>query len=230
MMASVKKIENKKGISYKIIVSNGYDINGKKIVQTTTFIPNPELTRKQQEKELERFVFEFEDKVRKGYCFDGEKMTFEEFAEKWLKSIEPTLAYGTYKDYKVVLKNKILPFFGHYKVAKINLPMVEKFYSSLVETVSSSTAKKYSIVLNLMFKAAARWGMIEVNPCTNAVMPKKNKKVAELKYFTPKQSLAFLASLNEAYEEAHKAHDRVDDTGKPYHVEEYVQKRTVATQ
>ena len=34
-MASIKKIENKKGVSYKIIVSNGYDMQGKKIVKTT---------------------------------------------------------------------------------------------------------------------------------------------------------------------------------------------------
>ena len=46
-MASIRKIEGKKGISYKIEVSNGYDVNGKKIRETTTFVPDPSMTKKQ---------------------------------------------------------------------------------------------------------------------------------------------------------------------------------------
>ena len=50
-MASIRKIQNKKGISYKIEVSNGYDVNGKKIRETTTFVPEPGMTMKQAEKD-----------------------------------------------------------------------------------------------------------------------------------------------------------------------------------
>lgn len=47
-MASVKQIGN----SYKIVVSNGYDVNGKKIRETTTFTPDQSMTTKQQQKAL----------------------------------------------------------------------------------------------------------------------------------------------------------------------------------
>ena len=33
-MASIKKIEGKNGVSYKITVSCGYDVKGKKIIET----------------------------------------------------------------------------------------------------------------------------------------------------------------------------------------------------
>ena len=59
-MASIRKIQNKKGISYKIEVSNGYDLNGKKIRETTTFVPEPGMTAKQGEKAARKFADEFE--------------------------------------------------------------------------------------------------------------------------------------------------------------------------
>jgi hypothetical protein len=49
-IASIRQIGN----SYKIVVSNGYDVNGKKIRETTTFTPDPAMTPRQQQKALEK--------------------------------------------------------------------------------------------------------------------------------------------------------------------------------
>ncbi len=62
-MASIRKIENKRGISYKIEVSLGYDSSGKKLRQTATFVPDPGMTKKQQEKALQKFAADFEEKA-----------------------------------------------------------------------------------------------------------------------------------------------------------------------
>jgi len=43
------------------------------------------MTPKQQEKALEAFVVEFEQKVKLGRYYCGEKMLLKEFTEKWLK-------------------------------------------------------------------------------------------------------------------------------------------------
>ena len=110
-MASIQKINNKKGISYKIVVSCGYDTKGKKLVKTTTFKPDPTMTARQQEKALERFTMEYEDRVKNGDCFDGDKLSFEEYAEKWLKYMEDNLAYSTYEGYVQLLNDKMIPFF-----------------------------------------------------------------------------------------------------------------------
>ena len=45
-MASIRKRKD----TYQITVSLGYDIYGKKILETTTFVPDHTLTPKQQEK------------------------------------------------------------------------------------------------------------------------------------------------------------------------------------
>ena len=229
-MASIKKITNKKGISYKIIVSNGYDMQGNKIVKTTTFRPDQALTSKQQEKSAYKYAMEFEDKIKKGNNFDGSAMSFEQFALKWLEYVKDDLAYSTYEGYESIVKLKIIPYFKGYKVNKIKLPMIEEFYKTMANTLSYGSIKKCDIVLGSMFKTAIRWGMIENNPCSNAKLPKTTKEKADLKFFTPEQSLQFLSSLNQIFEVKYSAHKRIDDTGKPYFVNDYVERKVVATQ
>lgn len=72
----------KRSSSYRIIVSMGRDSNGKQIQKTTTYKLDRTLAPRQQERAVERFAMEFEDKVRKGLVLDGEKMTFAEFTER----------------------------------------------------------------------------------------------------------------------------------------------------
>ena len=79
-MASIRK----RGNSYQITVSNGRRIDGSQIVETATFTPDPKRTEKQNQKALEKFVFEFEEKVKSGKFLDGEKITFQAFSDTWL--------------------------------------------------------------------------------------------------------------------------------------------------
>ena len=72
-MASIKKIEGKNGVSYKITVSCGYDIKGKKIIETATFKPDAGLPPKKMEKAAQDFAHEFESRVKSGAAMDGEK-------------------------------------------------------------------------------------------------------------------------------------------------------------
>ena len=81
--------------------------------------------------------------------------------------------------------------------------------------------------LKLMHK---RYSMIENNPCQDAQKPKRKDEETGLKFFTPKQALMFMKSLDMSYEVTYKGHQRVDDTGKPYYVNEYTESYTVPTQ
>lgn len=229
-MAAIKKLETKKGISYKISVSNGYDMQGKKIVKTITYKPDSKLTPKQQEKELNRFAMEFEEKVKNGTSFDGAKTSFELFAEKWLEDMKESLTYRTYTYYKMNVNNRIVPFFRGYSVSKIRTPMIENFYKELAKKYKYASIKKCDVVLSSMFTTAIRWGLIDINPCTKARLPKMDKPKNELKFFTPEQSLQFLDSLERTYETVYRGHQRIDDTGIPYSVRDYTESRKVPTQ
>lgn len=229
-MASITRIESNKGVSYRITVSLGYDKMGKKQKKTKSYIPDQKASARQQGKEAEKFAYDFEEKLKNGISFDGDKLSFEEFAAMWLDHIKDEVTYNTYKSYNGMLKNKIIPYFKNYKITKIKLPLIESFYKSLAGEYAQASIKKCDIILNGIFKWAYRYGMVINNPCTGALIPKTKKKTRELKYFAPQQSLAFLASLDMDYEMTVKGHQRTDDTGKTYYVNDYIDKRGMPTQ
>lgn len=208
-MASIKKIENKKGVVFRITVSNGYDMQGKKIKQTATFTPDLSMTPKQQERAANKFALEFEEKVKTGGNFDGEKLSFEEFALKWLEDKKENIAYNTYINYKGQIENYMIPFYRGFKLADIKIPHIENYYKSLVNDFSQSSMVKHASTINGIFKTAVRLDMLDKNPCYYAELPKsKNKIDSGIKFFTPEQSLMFIKSLEITYPINFKEHDK----------------------
>ena len=231
-MASLKRNQKKNGeVVYRIQISLGCDPNtGKRRPKVITFKPNQNATPKQQEKEAQRFAMEWEDKLKNGESYEGQEMSFAEYAEKWLEYMKTEITYGSHKNYTYIVNSKILPFFSMYKVAKIKTPLVESFYKTLKGNCANSSIRKIANVLSGMFRTAVRWQMIQVNPCKDAKVPKNEDEETSLKYFTPEQSLMFLASLDMAFDTPVKGHQRIDDTGKPYVVGDYTEERKLPLQ
>ena len=81
----------KRGDSYRIRVSVGYDASGRKISRSTTFKPNL-LTATGKikaestiQKEVAAFAAKFEQDVKSGSVANDNHMKFYELAEKYLK-------------------------------------------------------------------------------------------------------------------------------------------------
>ena len=86
---------------------------------------------------------------------------------------------------------------------------------------SSATIRKTHNTLSSVLRTAVEWEVIEQNPC-NKVKPPSVPEISEnIKFFTPEQAARFLAYLDQAYTYKVSAHDRIDDTGKSYHVDDY---------
>ena len=77
-MANIQK----RGDTYRIRVSCGYDVEGKQITRSMTYKPEPGMTKKQIEKELERQAILFEEKCQSGLYLDS-SIKFAAFSEKW---------------------------------------------------------------------------------------------------------------------------------------------------
>lgn len=78
-MATIRKREK----SYQIRVSCGYDTNGNQVEQSMTWRPDPKMTPKQIEKELNRQAVMFEEACANGHTTAAIK--FQDFAEQWFK-------------------------------------------------------------------------------------------------------------------------------------------------
>ena len=68
------------------------------------------------------------------------------------------------------------------------------------------------------------------NPSDRVEPPKMAHTRNKLKYFTLEQTERFLSILDKDYTTTYKPHDRIDDTGKSYHVAEYNEKRCLPLQ
>ena len=78
-MATIRK----RGNTYQIRVSCGYDILGNQVIQNKTWTPDKDMTPKQIEKELNRQAILFEEACNSGY--QNTAVKFQDFAQEWFK-------------------------------------------------------------------------------------------------------------------------------------------------
>lgn len=122
----------KRGDSYKITVSCGYDMSGKQIRKHITWTPESNMTAKQIEKELERQKFLFEEKCRTGQVLDG-SIRFADFAEKWFSEYaDKHLRPRTLAGYKHLM-TRINAAIGNIRLDKLQPHHLNAFYDNLAE-------------------------------------------------------------------------------------------------
>ena len=139
-----------------------------------------------------------------------------------------------------MLKTALVPAIGHLKLSKIQPLHLQSYYNNLLEDgirkdgkeggYSAATIKKCHAVISSILTTAVQWQIIETNPCERVSPPKDKKGNDNVKHFTLEQAEIFLNALEMSYTATYKAHDRIDDTGKKYHVPEYTEARSIPTQ
>lgn len=78
-MASIRKIEGKRGTAYKITVTLGRDAHDRQIRHYMTWKPDPQMSAREVKRELQRVATEFEQDLMSGFQPDN-KQTFAEYA------------------------------------------------------------------------------------------------------------------------------------------------------
>jgi len=199
-------IEKRSENSYRIVVSAGYDGQRKQDKKTKTIKLDPKLTEKQKEKELERQAILFEEEVERGTYLDADKLTFEQFIDKWLTDYaEPNLAPKTLYRYKELIDTRIRPALGHLKLSKLQPTHLTSFYNNLREDgirsdgkaggLSERTILHHHRLISAMLTAAVQWQLILINPAERVKPPSPEKK--EAKHFNEAQT-DYILQLMEA--------------------------------
>ncbi len=126
-MSTIQKRNN----GYFISVSCGYDVNGKQIRRTMTYKPEPNMTAKQIEKEVQRQAVLFEEKCKSGNNLDS-NIKFAAFAELWFADRKKDLRPKTYARYLSMLP-RINAAIGHLRLDRIQPLHLRQFYDNLSE-------------------------------------------------------------------------------------------------
>lgn len=198
-------IEKRGKNSYRLIVSEGYDLHGKPLIHRKTVHG----TKKEAEVELAKFVTE----VQNGLVIDGKALRFSEFVEIWKRDYgSKELAPSTYKRYCRMLETRLLPYFGRFYINKIKPTDIMKFYDLLEKDtqlvrkqgnngaktkkpLSGKTILEHHRLLRAMLHKAVYWQLIVTNPAERVQPPKARKP--KRKSYDDEQTKILLENLEQ---------------------------------
>ncbi|MBP3267086.1 MAG: site-specific integrase, partial [Ruminococcus sp.] len=126
-MATIRK----RGDAYQIRVSVGYDTKGRHKEQAMTWKPEPGMTEKQIQKELNRQAVMFEEKCAHGYCATAVK--FQDLAEEWFDLYAKYNLRKTTYQRMTQLTKRVYPAVGHLRMDKITARQLQGFINSLAQ-------------------------------------------------------------------------------------------------
>ena len=182
-MANIRK----RGTTYQIRVSCGYDTKGNQVVQTMTWKPAEGMTPRQIEKEVQKQAMLFEEKCLKGQVTANVK--FEDFAEQWFSEYALlNLRHTSYERMKQ-LTQRVYPAIGHLRLDKITGRHIQQFINDLAlngksqktgKPLSRKTVVHHLSFISDVFSYAVKMDMLSENPCKRVSVPKGEKKEKEI--------------------------------------------------
>lgn len=187
-MSTIRKRNN----SYEIVVSCGYDINGKQICRRMTYKPEPNMTAKQIEKEVQRQAVLFEEQCQNGTAPTNGRMKLVDFVPIYLENAKHRLSPVVYEKYSRMLDICIIPMLGHMKLKDIKPIHIQRFVNALEERethfdgtggkLSPSTVRRYYTMVQAVLHSAYKLGLIGVNPADSdrITLPKIQEQTTEI--------------------------------------------------
>lgn len=183
-MATIRRRPNG---TYEIKVSCGYGVDGKQRNQYKSYKPEPGMTKRQIEKEVQRQAILFEEDCKRGHITAAVK--FETFAEQWFEeyakvNLRPT-SYARMKQ----LTKRVYPAIGHKRLNKITARDIQKFVTDMLvngknmntgKPLSRKTAVHHLSFISDVFSYAVRMGMLCDNPCRRVFVPKQEQEEKQI--------------------------------------------------
>ena len=140
-MASIRK----RGNSYLLVVSMGYDPSGKRrAAQQKTVRPPDGLTPKQKEKWLDEQAILFERECRNLPQTVNRNITLAEYTELWLQNVAPNKLAKSTLTREIRDIDRFLPALGHIKLTELRAEHFRKLYAELRKTKSKNNGKPLS--------------------------------------------------------------------------------------
>lgn len=158
---------------------------GKKYTAIVELGKDP-LTGKRKQKWLSGFetkneadigAVEFIKKFQSGMLADSKNATFDDLLKYWLEQkVEPALSHGTYSSYKIMIDKYISPSLGQIKLSRLKTGDIQNLINAMNKKGLSHRYMDYCrIIVNAALNFAIERRFIELNPCKNVIVPRKDK-------------------------------------------------------
>lgn len=183
-MATIRRRPNG---TYEIKVSCGYGVDGKQRNQYKSYKPEPGMTKRQIEKEVQRQAILFEEDCKRGQITAAVK--FETFAEQWFEEYAKLNLRNTSYERMKQLTVRVYPAIGHLRLDKITSRHIQQFINDLAlngkslkngRPLSRKTAVHHLSFISDVFSYAVKMEMLTDNPCKRVTVPKGEKKEKDI--------------------------------------------------
>ena len=197
-MATIRK----RGNSYQIRVSCGYDTNGNHKEQAMTWKPEKGMTERQIQKELNRVAVNFEEACSHGYKATAVK--FQDFAEEWFNEYARFSLRSTTFERMKQLTKRVYPAIGHLRMDKITARQLQGFINSLAKEganektgkpLAPKTIRHHLSFISDIFSYAAKMDVVSDNPCSKVTIPKG--EVKEKQIYSQEEIALLLSKIND---------------------------------
>ena len=160
----------KRGDTYRIRTSCGYDVSGKQVIKSMTYKPREGMSEKQNEKEVNRQAVLFEESCKHGQTVTAAK--FETFAGDWFRDYaELKLKRLTLCSYRNMEKRTYAAL-GHIRIDRISPLDIQRFVGALnADGLAPNTVKGYVRFASVILNYAVKKRIITFNPCITVDYP-----------------------------------------------------------
>ncbi|WP_031536327.1 MULTISPECIES: tyrosine-type recombinase/integrase [unclassified Bacillus (in: firmicutes)] len=146
-------------------------------------------------KEAEIEAAKVEERKYYGQTINDRNMLFDEVVKDWLEHKKANVKESTYTQIEVVIRNHILPTFGHKKIMMIHRPEIKRWIASFGE-LDENGKEKYSFgsrlkylshMKSILHYAVHELEVLEKNPADKLRVPVQDSvaiKKEKVKYFS----------------------------------------------
>jgi integrase len=137
-------------------------------------------TKRDAERELSRIL----NDRQSGAYSEPSKLTVAEYLERWLESVEGSVAGSAFHRYREIVRRHLVPAFGRVPLAALQPLVIDRYYSKALKSgrltrkgggLSAQTVVHHHRVLRTAPTQAVRWRLLVYNPA-DAVQPPRPKK------------------------------------------------------
>ncbi|KKQ63518.1 MAG: Integrase family protein [Candidatus Shapirobacteria bacterium GW2011_GWF1_38_23] len=115
----------------------------------------------------------------------------DKFLELYIRDVAThNLREKTLQAYESLIRIHIKPELGYYKLSQLSPPIIQKFYSKKLETLSKRTVQFIHSILHKALDQALRWNMVIRNVCDLVDAPSPKRSVMNV--WSPEQARLFL--------------------------------------
>jgi integrase len=146
-------------------------------------------------KEAEIEAAKVEERIYYGQTLNDRNMLFEDVVKDWLEHKKANVKESTFVQLEVIIRNHVLPNFGHKKIMTIHRPEIKKWIAKFGE-IDENRKEKYSfgsrlkylsVMKSILHHAVHELEVLEKNPADKLKVPVQDAvaiKKEKVKYFS----------------------------------------------